>query len=417
MAIEGGFIHLRVRSAYSLLEGAVRAEALGRLAASQGMPSVAIADRCNLFGALEFSVACKEAGIQPIVGCALPVTGIGGRSPERWAKTPTLVLLAQSEAGYLNLSELSSKAYLEADGIEEPSVPWSEVAARAEGLILLSGGTEGPVDPLFAAGKPEEAAAALARMAEAFGDRFYVEIQRHGLASQAAAEPGLVAWAYANDVPLVATNDVYFPEADLYSAHEALLCIADGAFIGQEERRRVTPEHWFKPAADMRALFADLPEACDNTIDIARRCAFMVIKRDPILPRFPTSGGRTEDEELASDAREGLRLRLAAHAPALPLEAYEARLEQEIAVIQKMGFSGYFLIVSDFMKWAVSQGIPVGPGRGSGASSLVAWSLMITGLDPLRYGLVFERFLNPERVSMPDFDIDFCQERREEVIT
>ncbi len=417
MAIEGGFIHLRVRSAYSLLEGAVRAEALGRLAASQGMPTVAIADRCNLFGALEFSVACKEAGIQPIVGCALPVTGIGGRSPERWAKTPTLVLLAQTEAGYLNLSALSSMAFLEADGIEEPSVPWSEVAARAEGLILLSGGTEGPVDPLFAAGKAEDGAAALAMMAEAFGDRFYVEIQRHGLASQAAAEPGLVAWAYANDVPLVATNDVYFPEADLYSAHEALLCIADGAFIGQEERRRVTPEHWFKPATDMRALFADLPEACDNTIDIARRCAFMVVKRDPILPRFPTSDGRTEDEELASDAREGLRLRLAAHAPALPLEAYEARLEQEISVIQKMGFSGYFLIVSDFMKWAVSQGIPVGPGRGSGASSLVAWSLMITGLDPLRYGLVFERFLNPERVSMPDFDIDFCQERREEVIT
>ena len=417
MAIEGGFIHLRVRSAYSLLEGAVRAEALGRLAASQGMPTVAIADRCNLFGALEFSVACKEAGIQPIVGCALPVTGIGGRSPERWAKTPTVVLLAQTEAGYLNLSALSSMAFLEADGIEEPSVPWSEVAARAEGLILLSGGTEGPVDPLFAAGKAEDGAAALAKMAEAFGDRFYVEIQRHGLASQAAAEPGLVAWAYANDVPLVATNDVYFPEADLYSAHEALLCIADGAFIGQEERRRVTPEHWFKPATDMRALFADLPEACDNTIDIARRCAFMVVKRDPILPRFPTSDGRTEDEELASDAREGLRLRLAAHAPALPLEAYEARLEQEISVIQKMGFSGYFLIVSDFMKWAVSQGIPVGPGRGSGASSLVAWSLMITGLDPLRYGLVFERFLNPERVSMPDFDIDFCQERREEVIT
>ena len=417
MAIEGGFIHLRVRSAYSLLEGAVRAEALGRLAASQGMPTVAIADRCNLFGALEFSVACKEAGIQPIVGCALPVTGIGGRSSERWAKTPTVVLLAQTEAGYLNLSALSSMAFLEADGIEEPSVPWSEVAARAEGLILLSGGTEGPVDPLFAAGKAEDGAAALAKMAEAFGDRFYVEIQRHGLASQAAAEPGLVAWAYANDVPLVATNDVYFPEADLYSAHEALLCIADGAFIGQEERRRVTPEHWFKPAADMRALFADLPEACDNTIDIARRCAFMVVKRDPILPRFPTSDGRTEDEELASDAREGLRLRLAAHAPALPLEAYEARLEQEISVIQKMGFSGYFLIVSDFMKWAVSQGIPVGPGRGSGASSLVAWSLMITGLDPLRYGLVFERFLNPERVSMPDFDIDFCQERREEVIT
>ena len=417
MAVKDGFIHLRVRSAYSLLEGAAKADALGRMAAGQGMPAVAIADRANLFGALEFSVSTKEAGVQPIIGCALPVRGIGGRTPERWARTPTVVLLAQSEAGYLNLSALSSMAFLEADGLEEPSVDWPEVAARAEGLILLSGGADGPVDPLFAAGRTSEGEAALAAMSEAFGDRFYIELQRHGLASQAAAEPGLVAYAYAHDLPLVATNDVYFPTADLYAAHEALLCIADGAFIGQEDRRRVTPEHWFKPAAEMRALFADLPEACDNTIDIARRCAFMVKKRDPILPRFPTSEGRTEDEELASQAREGLRARLAAHAPAHPVEAYEARLEQEISVIQKMGFSGYFLIVSDFMKWAVSQGIPVGPGRGSGASSLVAWSLLITGLDPLRYGLVFERFLNPERVSMPDFDIDFCQERREEVIT
>ena len=416
MALDDGFIHLRVRSAYSLLEGAAKADALGRIAAGQGMPAVAIADRANLFGALEFSVTAKDAGIQPIIGCALPVRGIGGKAPERWARTPTIVLLAQSEAGYLNLSALSSMAFLEADGLEEPSVPWPEVAARAEGLILLSGGADGPVDPLFAAGRTAEGEAALAAMAVAFGDRFYIELQRHGLASQAAAEPGLVAYAYAHDLPLVATNDVYFPTADLYTAHEALLCIADGAFIGQEDRRRVTPEHWFKPAADMRALFADLPEACDNTIDIARRCAFMVRKRDPILPRFPTSEGRTEDEELASQAREGLRARLAANAPAHPVEAYEARLEQEISVIQNMGFSGYFLIVSDFMKWAVSQGIPVGPGRGSGASSLVAWSLLITGLDPLRYGLVFERFLNPERVSMPDFDIDFCQERREEVI-
>ncbi len=412
MALDDGFIHLRVRSAYSLLEGAAKADALGRIAAGQGMPAVAIADRANLFGALEFSVTAKDAGIQPIIGCALPVRGIGGKAPERWARTPTIVLLAQSEAGYLNLSALSSMAFLEADGLEEPSVPWPEVAARAEGLILLSGGADGPVDPLFAAGRTAEGEAALAAMAAAFGDRFYIELQRHGLVSQAAAEPGLVAYAYAHDLPLVATNDVYFPTADLYAAHEALLCIADGAFIGQEDRRRVTPEHWFKPAADMRALFADLPEACDNTIDIARRCAFMVRKRDPILPRFPTSEGRTEDEELASQAREGLRARLAANAPAHPVEAYEARLEQEISVIQNMGFSGYFLIVSDFMKWAVSQGIPVGPGRGSGASSLVAWSLLITGLDPLRYGLVFERFLNPERVSMPDFDIDFCQERR-----
>ncbi|HZK99661.1 MAG TPA: DNA polymerase III subunit alpha, partial [Caulobacteraceae bacterium] len=274
-----------------------------------------------------------------------------------------------------------------------------------------------PVDPLFAAGRAVEANVALAEMARVFGQRFYIELQRHGLAGQAAAEPHLVAWAYANDAPLAATNDVHFARAETWRAHDALLCIADGAFVDQEDRRRVTPEHWFKSADDMRRLFADLPEACDNTLEIARRCAFMVKKRDPILPRFPTSAGRSEDEELAEQAREGLRNRLAAAPPPDGEGPYWARLEREIGVIQSMGFAGYFLIVSDFMKWAVAHDIPVGPGRGSGAGSAVAWSLLITGIDPLRFGLLFERFLNPERISMPDFDIDFCQERREEVIT
>ena len=411
-----GFVHLRVRSAYSLLEGAIKADVVGKLAGAAGMPAVAVADRANLFGALEFSVTAKDAGVQPLIACALPVTGIGEGPPERWAKTPTVVLIAQSEVGYLNLSELSSAAYLEAQDTAEPSVPWSRVVAHNAGLILLSGGVDGPVDPLFAAGKGGEGAAALAEMARVFGDRFYVELQRHGLPAQAAAEPGLVAWAYEHDAPLVATNDVYFPQADMHEAHDALLCIADGAFVGQDERRRVTGEHWFKGAAEMRALFADLPEACDNTLDIARRCAFMVAKRDPILPSFPTVGGRTENEELAHQAAEGLRGRLAGLVLAAPEADYWARLEREIGVIQAMGFPGYFLIVSDFIKWAKAHGIPVGPGRGSGAGSLVAWALTITDLDPLRFGLLFERFLNPERVSMPDFDIDFCQERREEVI-
>ena len=412
----GGFVHLRTRSAYSLLEGAIKADRLGKLAAADEAPAVALTDRANLFGALEFSVATKGEGVQPIVGIALPVTGIGEGPPERWARVPTIVLLAQSEAGYRNLSELSSAAYLEIEATDDPCVPWSKVCDHAEGLILLSGGADGPVDPLFAAGKRTEGRAALAEMRRVFADRFYVELQRHGLASQAAAEPELVAFAYDEDVPLVATNDVYFAKSEMHAAHDALLCIADGAFIGQEERRRVTAEHWFKSPADMRALFADLPEACDNTLDIARRCAFMVVKRDPILPRFPTAGGRSEDEELAEQAREGLRARLASAGAAKPEEEYWARLEREIGVIQHMGFSGYFLIVSDFMKWAVAHGVPVGPGRGSGAGSLTAWSLLITGLDPLKYGLIFERFLNPERVSMPDFDIDFCQERRDEVI-
>ncbi|MBP6876750.1 MAG: DNA polymerase III subunit alpha [Phenylobacterium sp.] len=417
-AVNEGFVHLRVRSAYSLLEGAIKADKVSGLAKAAEMPAVALTDRANLYGALEFSVTSKDAGVQPIIGCALPVTGIGGGQSERWAKIPTIVLLAQSEQGYLNLSELSSLCYLEADGGEDVSVPWAKVAEHSEGLILLSGGVDGPVDPLLAAGKIPEGKAALAEMVRVFGDRFYVELQRHGLPAQAAAEGELVAFAYDNDVPLVATNDVYFAKPAMYEAHEALLCIADGAFISQDERRRVTPEHWFKSGADMRALFADLPEACDNTLDIARRCAFMVKKRDPILPRFDTGAGRSEADELAHQAREGLKARIAGgQANALPVEEYEARLEREIGVISKMGFPGYFLIVSDFIKWAKDHDIPVGPGRGSGAGSLVAYALTITDLDPLRYGLLFERFLNPERVSMPDFDIDFCQERREEVIS
>ena len=412
-----GFVHLRVRSAYSLLEGAIKADKIGALAKADGMPAVGVADRANLFGALEFSVATKGEGVQPIIGCALPVSGIGEALPERWGKTPTLMLIAQNERGYLNLCELSSLAYLEIDASEEPHVPWAKVCERAEGLILLSGGPDGPVDHLFAAGKTAEGRAALAQMRAAFGDRFYVELQRHGAPAEAAAEAGLVAFAYDEDVPLVATNDVYFKNAQAYAAHDVLLCISDGAFVGQDERRRVTAEHGFKSAAEMRALFADLPEACDNTIDIARRCAFMVNKRDPLLPRF-TVGERSEADELAAQARDGLRQRMAAgRANAFPVADYEARLDREIQVITQMGFPGYFLIVSDFIKWAKARGIPVGPGRGSGAGSLVAYSLTITDLDPLQYGLLFERFLNPERVSMPDFDIDFCQERREEVIS
>jgi len=414
--LDEAFVHLRVRSAYSLLEGAIKADKIGALAADGHMPAVGLTDRANLFGALEFSVVTKDTGVQPIVGCALPVSGIGEGPSERWARVPTVVLLVQNEEGYRNLSILSSAAYLDSRDAPEPQVPWELVAAHASGLILLSGGPDGPVDPLFAAGKAKDAEAALSRMHEAFGDRFYVELQRHGTAAEAAAEPGLVGWAYASDAPLVATNDVYFARPEMHRAHEALLCIADGAFLGQEDRRRVTPEHWFKPAKAMRELFADLPEACDNTVDIARRCAFMVTKRAPILPRFDTGAGRSEAEELAHQAREGLKARLAAHPPAAPEQDYWDRLDFEIGIIQQMGFPGYFLIVSDFIKWAKAHGIPVGPGRGSGAGSLVAYSLTITNLDPLRFGLLFERFLNPERVSMPDFDIDFCQERREEVI-
>ncbi|MFJ6023969.1 DNA polymerase III subunit alpha [Brevundimonas sp. NPDC092305] len=412
-----GFIHLRVRSAYSLLEGAIKAGKVPVLAADAGMPAVGVADRANLFGALEFSEAARGAGVQPIIACALPVTGIGGQISDRWAKVPTVVLIAQSEAGWLNLCTLSSSAYLDAGAMDEPSVPWNKVVEHSDGLLLLTGGPDGPVDPLFVQGKTFEANAALNEMQATFGDRMYVELQRHGLPTEGKAERGLVAWAYESDIPLVATNDVHYAKAAQAKSHDALLCIADGAFTGQEDRRRITDQHWFKPAAAMRELFADLPEACDSTIDIARRCAFLVTTRAPILPRFDTGAGRSEPDELAHQAREGLKVRLQEVTPAAPEDEYWKRLEWEVGIITQMGFPGYFLIVSDFIKWAKSHSIPVGPGRGSGAGSLVAWALTITDLDPLRFGLLFERFLNPERVSMPDFDIDFCQERREEVIT
>ena len=377
-----GFVHLRVRSAYSLLEGAIKAGKVGRLAADAGMPAVAVADRANLCGALEFAESAREAGVQPIMACALPVTGIGGRVAARWARVPTVVLIVQSEIGWLNLCALSSAAYVAADETGEPGVAWDQVVARSEGLILLSGGPDGPVDPLFVQGRTTEAHGTLAQMAAAFGDRFYVELQRHGRAEEAVAERGLVEWAYGHDVPLVATNDVHFVKQAQGSSHEALLCIADGAFMGQEDRRRVTDQHFFKTAAAMRTLFADLPEACDTTIDIARRCAFLVETRAPILPRFEAGAGRTEPDELAYQAREGLKVRLAQVTPAAPEADYWTRLEWEVSIIQQMGFPGYFLIVSDFIKWAKGHGIPVGPGRGSGAGSLVAWALTITDLDP-----------------------------------
>jgi DNA polymerase-3 subunit alpha len=405
-----------VRSAYSLLEGAIKTADVVALAVRDGAPAVALTDRANLFGALEFSQAAKDAGVQPIIGCALPVSGIGEGRAERWARAPTIVLLAQNETGWLNLMTLSSSAYLDGTA-DEPCVPWDHVASHSDGLILLSGGPDGPVNPLFVHGKPAEGNAALRTMMSVFGDRFYVELQRHGLSEEMAAEPALVAFAYENDAPLVATNDVYFSDADMHKAHEALLCIADGAFLSQDDRRRVTAEHGFRSPKAMREAFADLPEACDNTLDIARRCAFMVQKRDPILPSFPTVGGRSEADELAHQARAGLKMRFETLVLAAPEEDYWARLEREIDVITQMGFPGYFLIVSDFIKWSKANGVPVGPGRGSGAGSLVAYALTITNLDPLRFGLLFERFLNPERVSMPDFDIDFCQDGRERVIT
>ena len=411
------FIHLRVHSEYSVLEGAVRVKTLPGLAAAAGMPAVALTDTNAMFAALEFSEGAAKAGVQPIMGAQIDLEYVRAAPGAKAISPAPVVLLAQDEAGYRNLLALQSLLYLTRTD-REPQVTLDDLAAHAEGLVCLSGGPDGPVGRLLRTKRRPQAEDLLRRLSRTYPGRLYVELQRHpgedGLPeAEAESEREHVEMAYAMDLPLVATNDAYFPEGGMFEAHDAFLCVAQGAYVDQNEpRRQLTPEHWFKPPQAMRALFADLPEACDNTVEIARRCAYRPRLHAPILPRFA-------DDEVAAlgrQAREGLAARLEVIPHAASPAEYEARLDYELGVIERMGYPGYFLIVADFIQWAKGQGIPVGPGRGSGAGSLVAYALTITDLDPLRYGLLFERFLNPDRVSMPDFDIDFCMDRREEVI-
>ncbi len=408
------FVHLRVHSAYSLSEGAIKPEKIAQLARDAGMPAVAIADSGNMFGALEFSQYCTGKGVQPIVGCQIALC----REDRPGLPADPIVLLAQDAEGLANLQRLSSAGFLHSDPAA-PQLSFATIAEHAAGLMLLTGGTRGPVARLLGEGREPDAAALCAAMEEAFRGRVAMELHRHGTRLERAVEPGMIAMADRLRIPLVATNECFFAVPSMYEAHDALLCIAEGRMLSEAERRRVTPEHWFKPAAAMRELFADLPDACDNTLAIARSCAVMAETRKPLLPVCPkVRPGSTEAETLAAMAREGLGRRLAPRAPdADTRKRYEDRLEYELRVITDMGFPGYFLIVADFIQWAKGEGIPVGPGRGSGAGSVAAWALTITDLDPLQFDLLFERFLNPERVSMPDFDIDFCQNRRDEVIS
>ncbi|HEY3636860.1 MAG TPA: DNA polymerase III subunit alpha [Rhizomicrobium sp.] len=413
-----GFVHLRVKSAYSLLEGAVRPKELADLAYAQAMAAVAVTDTNNLFGVYEISETLAKKGVQPIIGCLLSVDLDAAAAPSSGVvreKPASLPLLVQNEAGYRNLTKLLSAAYLGAAPGDWPHATAAMLAEHAQGLIALTGGPGGPLNRLLVNGQDEAAAALLDRLHAIFGDRLYVELQRHGLAEERSTEDRLLSLAYDKALPLVATNDVHFGPAEMYEAHDALLCIADGTFVSQEDRKRLTREHRFKSPAEMAAQFADLPEAIANTIEIAKRCAFRPKKRDPILPKFVPESGLTPAEELCAQAEAGLTRRLAHHGRHADEKVYRDRLAFELDVILRMDFAGYFLIVSDFMKWTRAHGIPVGV-RGSGATSLVAWSLDITNLDPIRFGLLFERFLNPERISMPDFDIDFCQERRDEVV-
>ena len=428
MAETGGaaFVHLHVRSSYSLLEGAMKVGKIADLAKADGMAAVALTDTSNLFGALEFSEKLAGSGLQPIMGLSLAVNFADreegpDRRPQHLRRLPRIVLLARNEKGYANLMALSSHAWLDGGGALEAHVAPERLAACAEGLIALTGGPGGPIDAALREGQGALATQRLASLRDLFGDRLYVELQRHGSEDEKANEPLLLERAYEAGLPIVATNETYFAARSDHESHDALLAIAEGRILAETERRRVTAQHYFKSRAEMAKLFADLPEALENTIEIARRCAFRVRTRKPILPRFSTGDSAEpvdEAAELRRQAQEGLQMRLAAHGPApgQTVEAYEKRLEFELSIIERMKFPGYFLIVADFIKHAKAKGIPVGPGRGSGAGSLVAYALTVTDLDPLRFGLLFERFLNPERISMPDFDIDFCQDRRDEVI-
>ena len=464
------FVHLRVHTAYSLLEGAVKVKKLTGLCEKYRMPAVAMTDTNNLFGAFEMSTECAAHGIQPIIGVQTSID-IGLEEKRFTVKDPDIalsdiVLLAQNEDGYNNLRLQSEQMYMFTPTDEKPHVPYDKLKQYSAGLICLTGGVRGPVGKLLLAGKTEKAEEALKLLMQAFPDRLYMEIQRHGTEEEAKTEQAFLDLAYKHNVPLVATNEVYFIDSDMFEAHDALLCIKEKTHVIVNDRRRLNPEYYFKSPEEMVKLFDDLPEAVENTVNIAKRCGFMVEFQPPALPIYPDcepvgddvekaraemyekirgyladdpKTGKTVQEQLDSRtlgelqeaitvqkrAREGLvkRLDVYVYTPGMTDEEkekvgkkYYDRLEYELSVIIKMKFSGYFLIVSDFIGWSKAHGIPVGPGRGSGAGSVVAWSLRITDLDPLHLNLLFERFLNPERVNMPDFDVDFCQTRRGETI-
>jgi DNA polymerase-3 subunit alpha len=444
------YVPLRIFSCYTMLEGAIEPKEIASQARRLDFPAVALTDRNGLYAAMPFTDACRKQGVQPIIGTMLAVARPG--TPE--GRPPLLDwigLYAQDRTGYDNLCGLVSAAHLDRPVEEPPHVSFEALEGRTAGLIALTAGSEGALARLLSEGQGSAATDVLQRLKALFAGRLYIEISRRGDEIEEEAEAALIELAYAQDLPLVATNPAAFAEADFHQAHDALLCIAQSSQLDRDDRVRSSPEAWIKPAADMRRLFEDLPEAIENSAVIARRCAFGAPERKPILPSI-AGDVEAEAEQLRRDAREGLVERLSRYelpgesrgpvaesdvGPGRSLsratpqasskgrgtEALEAkyapyfeRLDFEVDVIVGMGFAAYFLIVADFIKWAKEEGIPVGPGRGSGAGSVVAWALTITDLDPIRLGLLFERFLNPERVSMPDFDIDFCETRRGEVI-
>jgi DNA polymerase-3 subunit alpha len=416
------FVHLRTHTEYSVVDGSLRIDDLVAAVRADAQGACAITDLNNLFGAVKFYKAARAKGIKPLLGADVWMEGVeGDKSPSR------LLLLIQDRRGYLNLSELLARVWTRNAQRGQAQVQWAWLAELADGLIALSGADFGAVGAALLAGDERRARSAAERLAALFPQRFYLELQRAGLATNEAQVRAAVPLAAALGLPVVATHPVQFACADDYEAHEARVCIAEGELLSNPRRtKRFSREQYFKTRAQMGSLFADIPSALANTVEIARRCNLVLTLGKPQLPDFPTplqaDGTRLPIEAwFRRMSEEGLERRLERLYPdAMQRERerarYAERLAFEIETIVKMGFAGYFLIVADFINWARANGCPVGPGRGSGAGSLVAYALAITDLDPLRYGLLFERFLNPERVSMPDFDVDFCQANRDRVI-
>jgi DNA polymerase-3 subunit alpha len=412
-----GFVHLRLHTEYSLLDGIVRVPELMTAVAALKMPAVALTDQSNLFAMVKFYKEALSSGIKPVIGVDAWI-----REPGERAAPTRIVFLCQNLIGYRHLTQLVTRSFLEGQQRGAPMMDRSWITREAlQGLILLSGGAQGDIGQALGRGRDDEAARCLSRWQELCGDRFYLEVQRTGRASEQIYSEAVVDLAQSSGVAAVATNDVRFLTRAEFDAHEARVCIHDGAQLADPTRtRRYSEEQYLKSPAEMLELFADTPELLTNTVEVAKRCSLEIRLGASMLPAYPVPAGSTTDEFLREETRRGLNARLAA-APQLKADAaaaagYSARLELELGVICAMGFAGYFLIVADFIRWARDNGVPVGPGRGSGAGSLVAYSLGITDLDPIEHDLLFERFLNPERVSMPDFDVDFCMEGRDRVI-
>jgi DNA polymerase-3 subunit alpha len=412
------FVHLRLHTEFSVVDGTNRIDDIVRAAAADGQPALAITDLGNLFGAIKFYKEARGKGVKPLIGTEIVMEGLG-KDPGVLSR---MILLVQGSQGYLNLSELLARAWTRNVVKAQAVVKLEWLKELSEGLILLSGAQAGPVGQALVQGDAARATDLALQLASIFPHRFYLELQRAGRHDDGVQVAGAVQLAARLNLPVVATHPVQFTTRDDYEAHEARVCISEGEILGNPRRvRRFTPEQYFKSTAEMQALFADVPSALANSAEIARRCNLSLVLGKPQLPDYPTPGGMPIEAYFRVASQEGLEERLR---HLYPDEArreqqrprYQERLDFEIATILKMGFPGYFLIVGDFINWAKNNGCPVGPGRGSGAGSLVAYALKITDLDPLEYNLLFERFLNPERVSMPDFDIDFCQANRNLVI-